>query len=389
MAMQQNLPSLISLISELIALPSISCVDEQIDQSNQAVVETLATWCESLGFHCEIQTVDLKKKKYNLIATLGTGDNGLVLSGHTDTVPYDAAYWHHNPFRLTETDNRLYGLGTADMKAFFAFALHAASQFDKKDLKHPLILLATCDEETGMAGAKALLTKTPRPRARHAIIGEPTSLKPIRMHKGIFMESIRIIGQSGHSSNPNLGHNALEAMNQVISTLLQWRGELEKTYQHQAFIIPTPTLNFGHIHGGDNPNRICGECELHIDFRPLPDMPLTILRYTLHERVRHCLADTAFKVEFTSLFDGIPAMETPAEAEIVRCVERLTNYEAGSVAFGTEAPYLQELGMQPVILGPGSIDQAHQPDEFIDLSCMQPTVELLTQIIHYFCVAKQ
>lgn len=377
------LPNVVTLLRELIATPSMSSPLPAFDQSNLDVINKLAQWCESLGFRCEI--MHIAHNKANLIATLGTGKGGLILSGHTDTVPYDAKKWSFDPFQLTEFEGKFYGLGTSDMKGFFALALMAAQQFVGKPLKRPLILLATCDEETTMAGAQALVDAR-KPHANRALIGEPTGLKPVRLHKGMMMEGIKIIGKSGHSSDPALGHNALEAMHQVIGMLLNWRQELQQKHQHTGFIVPVPTLNFGHIHGGDNPNRICGECELHLDMRPLPTMKLKELREQLHFKVEQLLKETPFKCEFSELFSGIEAMETSKYADIVKITEKLTGYEAQSVAFGTEAPYLQQLGCETIILGAGDIEQAHQPDEFLALDRIQPMIDILTRLIAHYCL---
>ncbi len=375
-----KIPSVLTMISELIAIPSISCTNPKEDQSNKAVIDLLAHWCQDLGFKVEILPVPEYSGKFNLVATLGSGDGGLVLSGHTDTVPYDFGAWQSDPFKLKEADNRLYGLGTSDMKAFFALALTAAAQFSANSLTKPLIILATADEETSMSGARALAAAG-YPKARHSIIGEPTGLRPVRMHKGIFMEAIKIRGLSGHSSDPSLGNSALEAMYLVIEELRKWRTELQARYNNPFFAVPVPTMNLGHIHGGDNPNRICADCELHLDLRPLPGMAIDELRAILRERIQNILKDSGLKVEFVALFQGIEAIETPAEAEIVQIAERLTNYSAESVAFATEAPYLKDLGMDTIILGPGNIAQAHQPDEFITLKSLQPMIDILTQMI--------
>ncbi|RKZ77004.1 MAG: acetylornithine deacetylase, partial [Candidatus Parabeggiatoa sp. nov. 1] len=192
-------------------------------------------------------------------------------------------------------------------------------------------------------------------------------------------------GQSGHSSDPALGNSALEGMYQVIGELLKWRKQLQAAYINPLFQVPVPTMNFGHIHGGDNPNRICADCELRLDLRPLPGMDLGELRALLRQRVQQVLEGSGLAVEFVSLFEGIPAMETSAETEIVQVAERLTKHPAGAVAFGTEAPYLNALGMNTIVLGPGDIAQAHQPNEFIALNRLQPMIDLLTQLIRHFC----
>jgi len=376
-------PKLITMMQQLIATPSVSCVSSALDQSNQPVIDLLADWLNNLNFKVEIMPVAAGKS--NLIASIGNGDGGLVLAGHTDTVPYDEQRWNHDPFKLTEADQRLYGLGTSDMKAFFALAIEASLTFKTEDYQRPLIILATSDEETTMDGAKALV-KASKPRARHAIIGEPTGMKPIRMHKGILMEAIRITGLAGHSSDPSLGHNALEAMHKVIAELMAWRAELQHQYTNPLFEVPVPTMNLGHIHGGDNPNRICGACELHIDIRPLPGMALDNLRHELNQRLQKLFPGNGFKLETFPLFSGIPAVETAADSELIITAEKLTGHTAGSVAFGTEAPYLNQLGMDTLVLGPGNIDQAHQPDEYLEMSTIEPTVELLRKFIYRFCI---
>jgi acetylornithine deacetylase len=211
-------------------------------------------------------------------------------------------------------------------------------------------------------------------------------MRPVRMHKGILMEAIRLRGQAGHSSDPALGNSALEAMHTVLGALINWRRELQTRHHNPFFAVPFPTLNLGHIHGGDNPNRICASCELHIDLRPLPGMDLQELRGEMQNRVFSVLQDTGIEVEFESLFEGIPAMETPANAKIIQLAGKLTGHTAEAVAFGTEAPYLDQLGIETVILGPGDIAQAHQPDEFIRLDTLAPTVDLLRSLINTVCI---
>jgi len=376
-------PDTLEMIQQLIATPSVSCVDPHIDQSNLPVIHLLANWLSELGF--QVEELVVANDKANLIATLGSGSGGLILAGHTDTVPYDESRWQHNPFKLSEENGKFYGLGTSDMKAFLALAIEAALDFDIKEYKQPLIILATSDEETTMAGARALV-EAGKPAARYAVIGEPTGMQPIRMHKGIMMESIRITGLAGHSSNPAYGHNALEAMHRVMAELFIWRDELQQQFNNGLFEVPVPTMNFGHIHGGDNPNRICGACELHIDIRPLPGMDLQDLRNELNKRLQKVIPENGFELQTLPLFSGIPAMETPAESALVNAAEKLTGVAAGSVAFGTEAPYLTELGIETIVLGPGDIAQAHQPDEYLEISRIQPTVELLKQLIYKFCI---
>ena len=376
-------PDLMHMLSALIATPSVSCTDPDLDQGNRGVIDQLAGWLADLGFSCEI--MEVAPGKANLIATLGAGPGGLVLAGHTDTVPYDQGRWRFNPFRLTEDEGKLYGLGTCDMKGFFPLAIEAARDFLDTPLKAPLIILATCDEECSMAGARALVDAG-RPKARFAVIGEPTSLKPLRMHKGVMMERVIIEGRSGHSSDPSLGANALEAMQAVMSELLAFRGELQAKYRNPAFTVPVPTLNLGCIHGGDNPNRICPHCELQFDLRPLPGMMMDELRQQIRERVAPLAPRFGVSIAVDPLFAGTPSMETRADSPLVLATERLTGHRAEAAAFGTEGPFFQQLGMDALIFGPGGIEQAHQPDEFIRLDSIKPTVDVLRGLIREFCL---
>jgi acetylornithine deacetylase len=378
-------PDIIQLMQTLIATPSISCTSAELDQGNRAVVDTLAGWLEDLGFTIEIQPVNNDGSKANLIATIGKGSNGLVLAGHTDTVPFDDNRWQSDPFRLTEKNDCFYGLGTADMKSFFALVIDAIRDLPLSALQQPLIILATADEETSMNGARAL-NKSQLSGARFVVVGEPTGLKPVRMHKGIMMEAIRLSGLAGHSSNPALGNSALEAMHRVMTELLRWREQLQTTYKNPLFEIPVPTMNLGHIHGGDNPNRICGHCELHIDIRPLPGMSIIELRHELESRLQQTLAGTMISYETEALFDGVPAVETPAESSLVKTVERLTGVSSQAVAFSTEAPFYNRLGLDSVVLGPGDISQAHQPDEYLALAQITPTVKLIKRLVKDICM---
>lgn len=380
--------TLLARLRTLIATPSVTCTDPALDMGNETVIHHLASWCESLGFRCEVMPV--APGKANLIATLGDGPGGLVFAGHTDTVPFDAAKWTSDPFTLTERDGHLFGLGTADMKGFFPLVLEAveaavAHVRTGGSLKAPVIVLATCDEETSMAGAKALVAAA-RPKARYAVIGEPTSGRPLRLQKGVMMERIVVEGRSGHSSDPALGHSALDAMHDVMSTLIAYRRELAAQWHNPLFTVPVPTLNLGCIHGGDNPNRICARCELQYDLRPLPGMEMDSLRAEIKRRLQPLAEQHQVRISNESLFSGTPAMETPADSPLVRAVEAMTGHTAGAAAFGTEGPYFQELGMETVIFGPGGIETAHQPDEHLTLASLQPTIDHLAALVRRFCL---
>ncbi|WGE32305.1 acetylornithine deacetylase [Actinobacillus genomosp. 2] len=367
----------------LIAIPTISSLEAAEDQSNKQLIELLATWLADFGFKTEIIRVEGSRDKYNLLATYGEGEGGLLLAGHTDTVPFDEGKWTFNPFALTEQDGKFYGLGTADMKGFFAFIVDVLSQLDLSKLTKPLRILATADEETTMLGARTFAQNT-HIRPDCAIIGEPTSLKPIRAHKGHVGEAVRITGKSGHSSDPDRGINAIELMHQATGYLMNMRNQLREKYHNDLFKVPYPTMNFGNIHGGDAINRICACCELQFDMRPLPNLPVEDLYAMVNENLRPMLEQYGDLIEIHHLHDGIPGYECEHSAQVVQVVEKLLGEKCDAVNYCTEAPFIQQL-CPTLVLGPGSIEQAHQPDEFLETKFIEPTRELLTKMILHFC----
>ncbi|ARN73902.1 acetylornithine deacetylase [Oceanicoccus sagamiensis] len=383
--MPATVPPLLTMMNELLREISVSSTSAQWDTGNRKVIDKLAGWLTTLGFDCEVIPLEGNKNKANLIATLGSGPGGLVLSGHTDTVPFNEERWAMNPLGLTEQDNKLFGLGSTDMKGFFPIAIEAAKAFLEQPLKEPLIILATADEESSMDGARELAAQG-APKARFAVIGEPTDLKPIRMHKGMMMNAITVEGRAGHSSDPSLGNNAMEAMHTVMADLLSFRAELQARYNNPLFKVTVPTLNLGCIHGGDNPNRICGQCELHFDVRALPGMNNDDVTHEISQRLAPLAKQLKVNISLRSLIKPLAPFEQNADSALVKAAEQLTGHSAESVAFATEGPLLQQLGMETIVLGPGSIDQAHQPNEYMALNQVQPAVDLLKQLIGRFCL---
>ncbi|MBD1558427.1 acetylornithine deacetylase [Vibrio sp. S9_S30] len=376
-----QIPGFIDIYGGLISTSSISSSDASWDEGNSDVIAKLATWFHDLGFKTEV--VEVEKGKHNLIAKIGQGEGGLLLSGHSDTVPFDEGRWNYDPHALTQANNRFYGLGTADMKGFFAFILEAVKNIDWSTQTKPLYVLATCDEETTMLGARHFTQDAPF-KPDYCIIGEPTSLVPIRGHKGHVANAIRVTGHSGHSSNPALGVNAIEIMHEVLFALMQLRNQLIKTYHHPGFEIPTPTLNLGHIHGGDSANRICGCCELHYDVRPLPGISLDGLDNLLRDALKDVEAKWPGRIEIQPLHDPIPGYECDHDHPFISGMEAICEKPSETVNYCTEAPFLQEL-CPTLVLGPGSIDQAHQPDEFLAFEFIDPTINVLKKAIHQYC----
>lgn len=307
-----------------------------------------------------------------------------MLSGHTDTVPFDENGWNSDPFALTQKGNQLLGLGSTDMKGFLTLALSAVESLNPKTLREPLILLATADEESSMNGARAL-AQAGYPKARFALIGEPTGLVPVRAHKGILMERITIEGQSAHSSNPALGTSALDAMHAVITELHDYRQQLQVNHVDPGFSVPWPTLNLGCIHGGDAPNRVCSDCSLDFDLRPTPGLDPDKLRAQIDARLSQVAEQTGAQIQRKPLFDAVPPFGNPG-GELLDSCQALTGHESVTVGFGTEAPFLAALGMEVVVMGPGSIDVAHQPNEFLPIDQAEQTVDILKQLIAKHCL---
>lgn len=380
------LPKFDDMLTALVGEPSVSSTTPEIDRSNLRVIEHLANWLDDLGFATELMPLPDAPHKANLVATIGSGEGGLVLAGHTDTVPFDETKWQTDPFKVTDRDDRLYGLGTCDMKGFFPVALEAASQFAASDLTKPLTIVATSDEESSMAGARYLVEQD-KPKADYAIIGEPTGLMPVYAHKGIAFISIQLQGHSGHSSNPDLGCNALDSMHKVMGELIAFRSELGQEFKNPAFEVQVPTMNLGCMHAGDSPNRICSHAELQIDMRLLPGMDTDEIIERLQGRLQQIIAECGTLLTMNTHYPPVPPFASNLEGDLVQTLARHSGNAPGTVAFGTEGHFLQSLGMETVVFGPGSIDQAHQPNEYLARDQIAPAEDILRHVISRYCTS--
>ena len=390
--MTHSLPNFEQALAQLISTSSISSTIESWDQGNHKVISLMAGWFETLGFEVLVYPVPNTNNKYNLLAKLGSGDGGLLLAGHSDTVPFDENRWDQDPFTLANKNDRFYGLGTCDMKGFFAFildvatALHKSGQ-DKKLIK-PLYILATADEETTMAGAR-YFAEQQLIKPDVAIIGEPTNLTPVYMHKGHMSHRITVTGKSGHSSKPTLGVNAIEIMAEVIQTLMSLKQLFASQFNNSAFDVPTPTLNLGAIKGGDSANRICGECFLDIDMRALPGIKDEELIFLLNKQLEPIAQKYAGRLKIEALHLPCPSFAEPmskTKPSFHSIAEELSGHSCCVVDYCTEAPFIQSIGTQTLILGPGSIDQAHQPNEFLECNQIASTLQILTDMINRYCL---
>ncbi len=369
-------------LAELVGINSVSSM------SNVGIISLLAARCERAGLCARLMPyVDEQGvKKINLLAVAPrpTKDDDvleLALVGHTDTVPYDPAW--AEALTLTARDGNLYGRGACDTKAFVAAALIAVEQTDLSRLKRPLALVFTADEEVGCLGAKRLADARAF-RARYAIVGEPTSLQPMRAGKGYCLAEVTVRGREGHSAYPALGASAIFRAARLI-TCIEQVAERLRNEPHPAFDPPYTTINVGVISGGTAKNVIPGECRFTVEWRPVPGQAAECALELIQAEVaqmRYAEADFDCQVDVIRIDQ---ASETAADSALVGFMETATGQTAGTVAFGTEAPNLTALGAEAVVFGPGSIRTAHRTGEFVPMTELNHCVEILAGAISHFC----
>jgi acetylornithine deacetylase len=325
-------------------------------------------------------------EKINLIALSGLGFSDdtaveLALVGHTDTVPFDPNW--AEALQLTEREGKFFGRGACDTKAFIAASLTAIETVELKKLRQPIALVFTADEEIGLIGAKRL-AEAGAIRSRYAIVGEPTSLRPMRAGKGYCLAEVTIRGREAHSAYPSLGSSAVFGAARLIRAIEAIAGRLEAE-QHAAFDPAYTTLNVGLVRGGTAKNVIPGECRFTLEWRPIPGQDpkhlLDLLAEAIDEERRR---DSGFTCEVDAA-RADEGFETSPSSTVVTLLEELTGNEAGTVAFGTEAAQMTELGAQAVVFGPGNIRVAHRTGEFVPAAELEACVGILRQAIERLC----
>ena len=364
-----------AILADLVRIDSVST------RSNAEIVAYLERRCEALGLitrrfpYADEHGVE----KINLIAlTNDVEEVELALVGHTDTVPYDPTW--SEATNLTERDGKLYGRGACDTKGFIAAALTAVENIKPNK---PLALVFTADEEVGLLGAKRLAQAKPL-RVRYSIVGEPTSLKPIRAGKGYSLAEVIVKGREAHSAYPALGASAVFRAARLINRLESIATQLKQD-QYPAFDPPFTTLNVGLIHGGSAKNVLAGECRFTLEWRPIPTQPsehlLDLFNAAIAEEMK---SDPDFQcvVDANRQDTGF---ETSPDSPLVQLLERATGNEPGTVAFGTEAAQMMLLGSEAVVIGPGDIREAHRTGEFVPVSELERCAEVLRQSIHELC----
>jgi acetylornithine deacetylase len=370
-------------LSELVAIDSVSA------RSNAEIVNYLSQRCEALGLRVRNfpYTDASGVEKINLIALAGAefSDNASVelsLVGHTDTVPYDPQW--AEALKLTERDGKLYGRGACDTKAFIAATLAAVESVELKNLHRGLALVFTADEEIGLIGAKRL-AESRAIHARYAIVGEPTSLRPMRAGKGYCVAEITISGREAHSAFPALGTSAVFGAARLISAIEGIAVELESE-QHGAFDPPFTTLNVGLVHGGAAKNVIAGECRFTLEWRPIPGQdPKHLLDLLFNAIEAEKKRDPNFVCDVNAA-RADEGFETSEDSTLVTILEEITANRSGTVAFGTEAAQMTELGAEAIVLGPGDIRVAHRTGEFVPIAELEACVKILGQAIERLCL---
>jgi len=380
----------VEMLRKLIAFPTVS------RDSNLDLIHYVRDFLKPYDADIRL-THDDEKRKANLFATLGPrGEGGIVLSGHTDVVPTEGQAWDTNPFEMVEKDGRLYGRGASDMKGFIACVLALVPEFMERGMKTPLHLAFSYDEEVGFMGVGRLISDLQRAgiRPRSCIVGEPTEMRPVIAHKGKKGYRCTVRGLAGHSAYAPNGVNAVEYAAEAITFLKNLaRRHRDQGPYDRSFDVAHTTVHTGVMRGGTALNVIPHDCTFDFEFRHLPgDDPDRLLhefkdyvRTRLEPEMRAVHAAAGFVIEPLS---EIPVLDTGPEAEVVALAQELSgSSEIGKVSFGTEGSQFHRAGIPTVVCGPGSIAQAHKPNEYVDLDQITRCEDFLRRLMERMCKA--
>jgi acetylornithine deacetylase len=379
----------IEMLSRLVAFPTVS------RDSNLPLIDWVEEYLERFGARCR-RTLNAGGTKANLFAAIGPdAPGGVVLSGHTDVVPVDGQDWHSDPFELTERDGLLYGRGAADMKGFAAVFLARLASLNTAAMDKPLYLALSYDEEVGCLGIDRMvddaLTHFARPD--FAIIGEPTSMQLVRAHKSINVFRTVVTGKAAHSSQPHRGAGAILAAGRVIEHLDSIGRSRRAAAGESGCEPPWTTVQVGTIQGGTAVNILPAHCEFLWEYRGLPDenpeLIIEAMQTFIEREVLPDLREFApeASIETTPIARVPPFVPDPeAKAESwVRCLSGVRDGGSGEVSYATEAGSFQRAGISSVVCGPGSINQAHQPNEFIDPAEITRCEAMVDDVFDYLC----
>ena len=380
-----------NLLSNRDLLARLIGFDSNSQKSNRPIADFICDYLDLPGVTVDRQPSP-DNDKLNLIVRVGPSDvpdgAGLILSGHMDTVPADEPEWTTDPYTMTESDGHYFGRGVCDMKGFLALAMNAAASARSEELQCPLVLIFTYDEEVGILGSRHLAHsyegRNCLPTA--AIIGEPTSLKVVRMHKGFLGFKVAIFGKSAHSGYPHLGENAIEPAGSLIHALGQFRCELESESPPNAEHfpeVPFAALNIGTISGGAAPNIIPDRCEVACSLRTLPGTDNLPMIERVRATVDQTLGDSRFEFVVTN---ETPPLLLDTTARIYGMLaEQVGQTATHSASYATDAGWLQALGMQCAVFGAGSIEAAHRPNEYLPVAEFAECESIVQRAIEKFC----
>jgi len=378
-------------LSQLIALDTTS------RHSNLELITLIQSFLLKQGWMIRI-TRDAHEQKANLFATLpgrhGGMEGGLILSGHTDVVPVEGQKWQTNPFAALRLDDRIYGRGTCDMKGFLAVILALAPAFQKLTLHKPLHLAFSYDEEVGCRGAPLLIDDLQKAGIKPGacIVGEPTSLHPVVAHKGIQGFKCTVKGHAMHSSLTPEGCNAIEYAAQLIGYIRHLADEFRQKGPFDLhYDVPFTTISTNKITGGNAVNTIPASCEFIFEFRNLPeikpqDVKDKILSYIQNELQVHMQRENKDTSITLQSFAAVPYFEADKNSLIYDLAYKLSGVkEIRKVAYATEAGQFQAAGIPTIVCGPGSIEQAHGPDEFVSVEDLYKCEKFLREVVSEFC----
>ncbi len=381
-------PRTLELVETLIGFDTVS------RHSNLGLIEWVRDYLKRLGVESRLSH-DATRSKANLFATIGEGrEGGLVLSGHTDVVPVDGQPWDSDPFKALKRGSRIYGRGSSDMKSFIACTLEAVPAFLEAPLKRPVHLAYSYDEEVGCLGAPVLIRDLQSAGVRPAgcIVGEPTSMQVMIGHKGLRVYRCCVRGLEAHSSLAPSGVNAIEYAARLIDRVREIGRELrERGPRDESFSVPFITMSTGMIHGGTATNIVPRDCEFRFDLRYLPgtnaDDPAAQVRRYAEEVLLPEMRMTAREADIRfELAEEAPDLDTAPDARITALAARLCgNPQPGRVPFATDGGHFHRAGVPTVVIGPGSIDQAHKPNEFIALEQIAQCERFLERLREELC----
>ena len=375
--------SSIEMITDLVGFDTTS------RNSNLELIEFVKGYLEQFGIASEL-VFDDERRKANLFATIGATDRGgVALSGHTDVVPVDGQKWDTDPYEINRTDDRLFGRGTCDMKSFIAVCLAKVPQIVEKNLETPIHFAFSYDEEIGCVGVRTLLRELEqRPnKPRLCVIGEPTGMRVVRAHKGKISRRCTIHGLEAHSGLAHIGVNAVEAVAEIIAFLKgfarMFRDEGPFDYE---FDPPYTTVHTGTVKGGTALNIVPKLCTFETEIRHLPNDDPDLIWNQLHEFIDNEILPEMQAVypEASIVWEEIsiiPALST-SDKKLIQMTQELSNTTGtGCVSFGTEGGLFEDIGIPSVVCGPGYIDQAHKPNEYIDISQIQKCEQFVDNLL--------